>query len=227
MANKGKNDAGFEAAKITSRRTLIGGILAAIITISGSIAVAMINRGCNTAAPSPTQMFTGRVYNKNNTSEKVRNALVSMDGEGVPPLATTDSEGIFSFPISDPNKEFRIRIEVSGYEPYDRRVVPARNPGVQDIGLTPKTDTKADLAGTVLDERDEPIPGARVTIEDIPGMPAVATSTDGVFNLREIPRKYGEPVRVRVVVEGYEPNPYTEDVVLGKTPPRIKLRRKK
>ena len=58
-------------------------------------------------------------------------------------------------------------------------------------------------------------------------MEAVTTSTDGVFNLREIPRKYGEAVRVRVVAEGYRPNPYTEDVVLGKAPPRVKLRKVK
>ena len=32
-------------------------------------------------------------------------------------------------------------------------------------------------------------------------------------------------VRIRVVKEGYQP--YTEDVVLGKTPPRIKLTRKR
>ena len=168
MAKNGKNDTGLEAANITSRRTLIGGIIAAIVTVSGSIAVAMINRGCNTAAPSPTQMFTGPVYNKNNTSEKVRNAQVSMEGEGVPPLATTDSEGIFSFPISDPNKEFRLLIEVNGYEPYDLRVVPARNHGVQKIPLTPKADTKADLAGTVLDERDAPIREPRSRLKTSP-----------------------------------------------------------
>ncbi|MCM3905786.1 MAG: carboxypeptidase-like regulatory domain-containing protein [Pyrinomonadaceae bacterium] len=226
MAKKVKNDPGLEAADLTSRRTLIGGIIAAVVTVAGGVTVAIINKGCN-AAPSPTQMFTGRVFNKNNPSEKVRNAQVSMEGEGVPPLATTDSEGIFSFPLGDPNKEIRLRIEVSGYEPYDLRVVPARNHGTQPIPLTPKTDTKADLSGTVLDEHDQPIPGAKVTLEDFPGMPAVTTSTDGVFNLREIPRKYGEGVRVRVVAEGYRPNPYTEDVVLGKAPPRVKLRKGK
>jgi Carboxypeptidase regulatory-like domain len=226
MGKNVKNDPSLEAAKITSRRTLIGGIIAAVVTVSGGIAVAMINRGCNTA-PARTQMFTGRVFNKNDTSAKVRNAQVSMEGEGAPPLSTTDSEGIFSFPLNDPNKEIRLRIDVSGYEPYDLRVVPARNHGVQQIPLTPKTDTKADLSGTVLDEHNEPIPRAKVTLEDIPGMPAVTTSTDGVFNLKEIPRKYGEGVRVRVVAEGYHPNPYTEDVILGKAPPRVILRKGK
>jgi hypothetical protein len=57
-------------------------------------------------------------------------------------------------------------------------------------------------------------------------MQAVETSSAGVFNLRNIPKQYGEGVRIRVTMEGYQPNPYTEDVVLGKAPPIIKLNRK-
>jgi hypothetical protein len=95
-------------------------------------------------------------------------------------------------------------------------------------GQTPTpSPVKADLSGTVLDHNNRPIQGAKVTLDDFPGMPPVETSSDGVFNLRDIPRKYGEGVRVRVTMEGYQPNPYTEDVVLGKTPPIIKLSRKR
>ena len=89
------------------------------------------------------------------------------------------------------------------------------------------TPVKAELSGTVLDRNDKPIQGAKVTLDDIPGMPPVETSSNGVFNLRNIPKKYGEGVRVRVVMEGYQPNPYTEDVVLGKAPPIIKLTRRR
>jgi hypothetical protein len=89
------------------------------------------------------------------------------------------------------------------------------------------TPAKADLSGTVLDQNERPVQGARITLDDIPGMHAVETSSAGVFNLRDIPKQYGEGVRIRVTMEGYEPNPYTEDVVLGKSPPIIKLNKKK
>ena len=88
------------------------------------------------------------------------------------------------------------------------------------------TPVKADLSGTVLDQNERPVQGARITLDDIPGMQAVETSSAGVFNLRDIPKPYGDGVRIRVVMEGYQPNPYTEDVVLGKAPPIIKLNKK-
>lgn len=88
------------------------------------------------------------------------------------------------------------------------------------------TPVKADLSGTVLDQNERPVQGARITLDDIPGMQAIETSSAGVFNLRDIPKQYGEGVRIRVVIEGYQPNPYTEDVVLGKSPPIIKLNKK-
>jgi len=42
----------------------------------------------------------------------------------------------------------------------------------------------------------------------------------GVFIIKEIPKPYGEGVRISVIKEGHLPNPYTEDVVPGKTPPK-------
>jgi hypothetical protein len=83
----------------------------------------------------------------------------------------------------------------------------------------------ADLSGIVLDSNDSPIQEATVTLDDVLGMRPAETDGDGKFTLKDVPRKYGETVRVRVVKEGYEP--HTEDVVLGKTPPRIKLKRKR
>lgn len=95
-------------------------------------------------------------------------------------------------------------------------------------GQTPTpTPVTADLSGTVLDYNNRPLQGAKVTLDDLPGMTPVETSSDGVFNLRNLPRKYGEGVRVRVVMEGYQPNPYTQDTVLGAAPPTIKLTRKR
>ena len=222
------SDPTVEAARITSRRGLVGGIITATIAALTAVSVGIINYCGNgrKSTPSPTT-FIGRVVNKMNTGERIRSAKVSLEGESAPPLAYTDSEGIFSFPVTDPDKELRLRIEASQYENFDLRVIPSKNQGIQEIHLTPQTETKAELAGTVLDRNDRPIQGAQVTLDNIPGMSPVETSTDGVFLLKEIPKKYGESVRIRIVKEGYQPNPHTEDVVLGKAPPRVILTRKR
>jgi len=194
---------------------IITAVLAAIVTISAV--------GIKKCIHIP-QTFNGRIINKN-TEEKVRGAKVSLEGESVPSVAYSDSEGVFSFPVNDPNKEIHLRIEADQYENFDLRVTPAKNQVIQDVRLTPKTDKTADLSGIVLDSNDGPIQEATVTLDDVLGMRPVETDGDGKFTLKDIPRKYGEMVRVRVVKEGYEP--HTEDVVLGKTPPRIKLKRKR
>jgi hypothetical protein len=94
------------------------------------------------------------------------------------------------------------------------------------VGQTPTlTPVTVELSGTVLDQSEKPLQGAKVTIDEMPGLKPVETSSDGVFTFTYVPRKYGEAVRIRVVKEGYQPNPYTEDVVLGKAPPRVRLKR--
>lgn len=229
-ANTPDSEPAVQAAKITSKRALIGTIVAACITAIAAISVSMASNCGSVIKPDPPPApisFTGRVTSKK-TEEKVRGAKVSLEGEGVPPLVTTDSEGIFSFPLIDANKEIRLRVEASGYENFDIRIIPSKITGLrQEVLLTPKEDTKADLSGTVLDRNDKPLQGAKVTLEDVPGMVPVETSSDGVFVLKEVPKKYGEGVRIRVSKEGYHPNPYTEDIVLGKSPPKIKLTRKR
>ena len=223
-AKKSPVDPAVQAAETTSRRTLIGVIITAVLTAVAAIAAAGINKCANAPQPGPSsQTFIGRIINKN-TEEKVRGAKVSLEGESVPSLAYSDSEGVFSFPINDPNKEIRLRIEADQYENFDLRMTPAKNQGIQDVRLTPKTDKTAELSGTVHDKNDNPIQEARVTLDDFPGMRPVETSSDGSFSLKDVPRKHGEMVRVRVVKEGYEPR--IEDVVIGKAPPMIKLTRK-
>lgn len=169
--------------------------------------------------------FRGRVSDKQ--GHPLGGAKVSLEGKGLPPVIYTDSEGIFTFNLTDEVKEIKIRVEASGYGLYDRRVDVAAKSELEDIRLPPQTETKAELSGTVVDSHEKPLQGARVTLDDIPGMQPVETSSDGVFNLLNIPKKYGEGVRMRVIMEGYQPNPYTEDVVLGKAPPIITLTRKR
>lgn len=208
----------MRAARITSGRALVGVILAALITTAATIGI----KSCPTEPLSLT--FIGRVVNEE-TKEKIYGAKVILEGEAAPPLILTDAEGIFSFPVSDRNKELRLRVEANGYQTYELRVVPAKNHGIQDVLMRPQAELTAELSGTVVDRNDKPLAGARVTLDDPPGMAAVETSSNGVFNLTAIPRKHGERVRLRVVLAGYQPNPYTDDVVLGASPPLVKLRR--
>src|SRR5262249_5984957 len=151
----------------------------------------------------------------------------SLEGESAPPLAYTDSEGIFSFPVSDSNKGLHLRIEADQYENFDLRVTPAKSHGIQDVRLIPKTDKRSALSGIVLDRHDLTLQGAKVTIDEMPGMEPAETSTDGIFSISGIPKAEGDKVRIRVTKNGYQPDPYTEDVVLGAGPPRIYLARKK
>jgi carboxypeptidase family protein len=220
------NDPAVKSAQITSRRTLVGVMITAIVAATATISAAVISKGCGPSTdppPSPTPLsFSGRVTDKN-TEERIKGAKVSLEAEGAPPLAYTDSQGIFTFPISDPSKELRLRIEADRYENYDLRVTPAKNQGIQDIRLT--LEAAPALSGRVVDLNGRPIQGAKVTLDDPLRLQPVETSSDGIFTLKEIPRKSGEFVRVRVTREGY--TPYTIDVVLDRAPPKIILTRKR
>jgi hypothetical protein len=140
-------------------------------------------------------------------------------------LATSDSEGIFSFPLSDPSKEYRLKIEAKGYETYDLRVVPVKNQGIQSIALIPKSDVSAEITGRVVDEKDNWLEGATVSLEDYSKIDAVKTASDGTFTIKGIPKKdYSERIRIRVAKEGYKD--WVEDVMIGGQQPRIPLYRK-
>jgi hypothetical protein len=86
-------------------------------------------------------------------------------------------------------------------------------------------DALPSISGKVIDSNDKPIQGAKITIDEIPNLQPAKTSSSGSFTLKEIPKNYGDIVRLRVIKEDYQPNPYTEDFVLGKAPLTIRLRR--
>lgn len=206
--------------------TIIGAIIGAIALV----AIAIFNRVPiqNFINPPPPKIesFTGKISDAKGTT-RIHNAKVSLEGKGLPPVLYTDTEGIFKFDLSEGITDIKIIVEADGYMKFERRINISAKKELEDIRLTPIAETKSVLSGTVFDQNEKPIYGAKVTLDDIPGMPSVETSTDGVFNLKEIPKKYGEGVRVRVSKEGYQPNPYTEDVILGKAPPLIKLKKTK
>jgi TIR domain-containing protein len=115
--------------------------------------------------------------------------------------------------------KYEVRIDAVAYQRTETIAL--------QITPTGATTGTATLEGTVSEPDGKPIQGAKVTIDEMPGMTPVETSTDGIFIIKEIPKAYGEGVRINVVKEGYLPNPHTEDVVLGRAPPKVGLRRKK
>lgn len=205
------------------RSAVIVALIGALVALTGTIIKVVIPK----VWPEKSTNISVRGRVSDSQARPLGGAKVSLEGKGLPPLIYTDSEGIFSFYLPDDVREIKIRVEASGYDSYNRRVDVLAKNELEDIRLRPqpKPETEAELSGTVLDGAGRPLQGARVTLDDFPGMPPTETSSDGVFNLRNIPKKYGEGVRVRVVMQDYLPNPYTEDVVLGKAPPVITLKR--
>ena len=68
------------------------------------------------------------------------------------------------------------------------------------------------LRGYVRDDKEQPITGARVSLDEFPGI-TIDTPSDGSFVL-DIPDSKRQSVRVRVVREGYYPNPCVRDLDL-------------
>lgn len=79
------------------------------------------------------------------------------------------------------------------------------------------------LSGRVVDTNKNSIEGAYVTVEEMPKMKPIKTSSDGIFNIYNIPYKYSEQVRICVRKDGYIT--HTEDVVIGARPPKIELKK--
>jgi hypothetical protein len=59
------------------------------------------------------------------------------------------------------------------------------------------------LRGLVVDRENNPVPGARVTIDELPAQD-FTTTTDGGFSIEKIPRGAGDRARIYVQKNGYE-----------------------
>jgi hypothetical protein len=112
---------------------------------------------------------------------------------------------------------------------YEVRIdaVTYRQTEIIALQITPPAIEPATLTGRVTEPDGKAIQGAKVTIDEMPEITPGVTSTDGVFIIKEIPTPYDGHVRINVTKDGYLPSPHTEDVVLGKTPPKVTLWRKK
>lgn len=139
--NKPRNpddDPAVIAARINRSGTIRNGFIAAAAAMLVAI-VGLTNRFCD-QQPKPIsdkEKLVIKVLDKA-TGRSVGGAKVSLESVDVPPVNTTDSNGVISFPISNPNKELRIRIEADGYEKdFNLRVMPASIIGIQEVRLTP------------------------------------------------------------------------------------------
>jgi hypothetical protein len=166
--------------------------------------------------------FRGRVSDVQ--GHTLGGAKVILEGKGLPPLIYTDSEGVFAFGLPPDVKEIKIRVEAPGYDLYDRRVDVSAKTELEDIRLAQtKAERKVGLSGVVVDGNERPLQGAKVSLDDLSRLAPAETSSTGVFNIEDLPLKAGDRVRLRVVLEGYQPNPYLEDAVIGDYSPTVHL----
>lgn len=151
------------------------------------------------------------------------------DGKATLTISKPSGETVTSLPeqtgeakVTLPAGKYEARIEAAAYERTETIAL-------QVTSANGTTET-ATLSGTVLEKvggKEQPLQGAKVTIEEKPQMTPVETSTNGHFTIEDIPKVYHQRVRVHVTKEGYLPPEHVEDFVLGATPPRITLTRKK
>jgi hypothetical protein len=208
------------------RSAVIVALIGALVGLTGTFVKVVLPK--ISGGSSNTTAFRGRVSDSRG-GRSIARAKVALEGKGLPPLIYTDSEGVFTFDLPDDAKEIKVRVEASGYDVYERRVDVSAKKELEDIPLTPQAEAEKSvgLSGSVVDQNEGPLQGAKVTLDDVRGMIPVETSSDGVFNVENLPLKVGDRVRLRVVLEGYTPNPYLKDVVLGDYPPTAHLTKKR
>lgn len=215
-----------EALPWYKRSAVIVALIGALVGLTGTFVKVVLPK-ISDAAPRVVA-FRGRVSDGRG-GRSIARAKVALEGKGLPPLVYTDSEGVFTFDLPDDAKEIKVRVEAAGYDVYERRVDVSAKKELEDIALTPQAEAERSvgLSGSVVDQNEGPLQGAKVTLDDVRGMTPVETSSDGVFNMDNLPLKLGDRVRLRVVLEGYTPNPYLKDVVLGDYPPAAHLTKKR
>ena len=213
-----------EAIPWYKRSTVIVALIGAMVALTGTFVKVVLPRLSGESRADT--LFRGRV--SDNQGRSISGAKIVLEGNGLPPLIYTDSEGLFAFNLSSDEKGVKIRVEASGYDVYARRVDVTAKTEPEDIRLTPaKADRKVGLSGVVLDHNEKGIQGAKVYLDGVAGVSSVETSSKGVFNFEDLPLKIGDRVRLVVVLEGYRPNPYLEDIVIGDYSPTPHLTKSK
>ncbi len=123
-------------------------------------------------------------------------------------LTETDGTGTYkNLPGRFANQEARLTFEAEGYEPVDTVVALQRN-GKVCLNIH-RDDTYGVLAGTVIDEKGQPVGGATVEVEGL----TCTSQEDGSFKLN-IPIEKQKPCpHVRISKAGYQTEEYTRQSV--------------
>lgn len=85
--------------------------------------------------------FVGRVLDAK-TEKRLRGAKISLEVDDLPPVIYTDTEGVFRFPLKNFEEPVRIRVEVDGYEKFDRNIKPSSKSGMEEVRLSPISPKK-------------------------------------------------------------------------------------
>ena len=123
-------------------------------------------------------------------------------------LTETDEIGIYkNLPGRFANQEVQLTFEAEGYEPVDTLIILQRN-GEVNLNIH-RDDTYAVLAGTIIDEKGQPVGGATVEAEGV----TCTSQEDGSFRLY-IPIEKQKPCpHVRISKAGYQTEEYTRQGV--------------
>jgi hypothetical protein len=144
-------------------------IWVALITGLVTIVAAYIQFGPKPERTQESQeaAYTGRVTDAR-TQKPIHRAKVTIEeGQNIPQIQSTDSEGIFRIVLRGSTNSARIIVEAPGYVAFDRNVSFSRT-GVEPIGLDPAdlTPTPAPTATTM--------PTPRVAVRPTP-LPPITT----------------------------------------------------
>lgn len=123
-------------------------------------------------------------------------------------LTETDEIGTYkNLPGRFANQEVQLTFEAEGYEPVDTLIILQRN-GEVNLNIH-RDDTYGVLAGTIIDEKGQPVGGATVEAEGV----TCTSQEDGSFRLY-IPIEKQKPCpHVRISKEGYQTEEYTRQGV--------------
>lgn len=138
------------------------------------------------------------------TPDSLKVVLMLDNEEKIMVLTETDGTGTYkNLPGRFANKEARLTFEAEGYEPVDKVVTLQRN-GKVSLNIH-RDDTYGVLAGTIIDEKGQPIGGATVEAEGV----TCTSNEDGSFKLF-IPNEKQKPCpQVRISKAGYQAEEYT------------------
>ncbi len=108
-----------------------------IVAIIGAIVALVIGYWQFVHKPASSDEYAGRVQDAR-TEHVIRGAKVSVEAQGTQHVFYTDSEGMFYLKLRGAVDAVRIRIEATGYQPFDRNVH-VSGTVVEDVRLTPSS----------------------------------------------------------------------------------------